>query len=123
MPAKTSAASASCGTHFGLTKLVASIERRLVAESRSTRAILSALLTRAGSFWSPSRGPTSTIRTCAAVATSILQREQDGVGVDEVALARQQPGHHAVARRLEREFHLHRLHHQQLLPLADAVPR
>jgi hypothetical protein len=61
--AKTSLASASCGTHFGLTKLVASIVRSPVADSRSISAILSGVAMTFFSFCSPSRGPTSTMRT------------------------------------------------------------
>src|SRR3970282_2127366 len=43
MPANTSAASLNCGTHLGLTKLVTSMLRSPVADSRSISAILSAV--------------------------------------------------------------------------------
>src|SRR5690606_9868825 len=121
MPANTSAASASCGTHFGLTKLVASTVRRPVVDRRSMSAILSAAGTCAASFCRPSRGPTSTMRTWAGMGISVLQGDEHGVGVDEIAFAGAQFGHHAVARGLERQLHLHRLHHQQLLALAYRV--
>src|SRR5690606_12976309 len=107
MPASTSAASASCGTHLGLTKLVASMVRRPVADSLSTNATLSAVLIIAFSFCNPSRGPTSTIRTWDAMATSGLQCHQHGVGIDEVASRGTHLGHRAIARRLERKFHFH----------------
>ena len=68
MPVKTSAASASCGIHFGLTKLVASMLDRPVAVSRSISAILSAVATISFSFCRPSRGPTSTILTNSVTA-------------------------------------------------------
>src|SRR5687768_9356887 len=119
MPAYTSAASASCGTHLGLTKLVASIDRRPVADRRSTSAILSAVATIVFSFCSPSRGPTSTMRTAAGIATSGLQAHQHGVGLDELAGRRAHFGDGAVARRLQAQLHLHRLEHQQLLARHD----
>ena len=43
MPANTSAASAICGTHFGLTNADTSITGSPAALSRSTNAILSAV--------------------------------------------------------------------------------
>src|SRR3546814_11291428 len=81
----TSAASASCGTHFGLTKLVASMQRRPVADRRSISSTLAAVGMMDFSFCRPSRGPTSTMRTLAGRAMSMLQRRQHGVGFDEVA--------------------------------------
>ena len=63
MPAKTSPASAICGTHFGLTNAATSITGSPAALKRSTNATLSAVLTEAASFCSPSRGPTSTTVT------------------------------------------------------------
>jgi hypothetical protein len=50
MPAKTCSASASCGTHFGLTNADTSIAVWPAALSRSTNAILSAVETGATSF-------------------------------------------------------------------------
>src|SRR5690242_19864716 len=63
MPVNTSAASASCGTHFGLTKLVASMVCRPVEDSRSISAIFTSAGSRVFSFCRPSRAPTSTMRT------------------------------------------------------------
>ena len=59
IPRKTSAASAICGTHFGLTNADTSIAGRPAVVKRSTNAILSVVATFAASFCSPSRGPTS----------------------------------------------------------------
>src|SRR5690606_10716301 len=109
----TSAASASWGTHFGLTKLVASMLCSPVAERRSISSILCAVATIACSFWSPSRAPTSTMRTASGRAISIPQLQQDGVGLDELAGDGDHRRDLAVARRLERQFHLHRLDDQQ----------
>jgi hypothetical protein len=58
-PAITAAASAICGTHFGLTKLVTSMWRRPACCSWRTSSILSAVATACASFCKPSRGPTS----------------------------------------------------------------
>src|SRR5215831_7938925 len=59
----TAAASAICGTHFGETKLVASIAGRPASVSRSIRPTLTSVGTVPFSFCRPSRGPTSTMRT------------------------------------------------------------
>src|SRR5215217_3221734 len=59
----TSAASASCGTAFGLTKLVTSMTGRPAAVSASTNAIFALVGIVVASFWRPSRGPTSTTTT------------------------------------------------------------
>src|SRR5690606_22702002 len=123
MPAMISAASASCGTHRGLTKLVASTTGNPVADSRSTSVILSAVAMVADSFCSPSRGPTSTICRRDGMAMSVLQGDEHGVGVDEVPLGGADLGDRAVARGLERQLHLHRLQHHQLLACDDHVAR
>src|SRR5882757_8032983 len=61
----TSAESAICGTHFGLTKAPASIVVSPVADNRSISPTLASSDTTVFSFCSPSRGPTSTMRTAA----------------------------------------------------------
>src|SRR5881394_3276313 len=81
MPANTSAVSAICGTHFGLTKAPTSITGRRAADRRLTNSILSAVETRACSFCSPSRGPTSTM------VTRTLELYQRGVRRHELAFA------------------------------------
>src|SRR4030095_7377739 len=63
MPAKTSAASAICGTHLGLTNAETSITEWPASAGLVTHAILWLVGTDAASFCGPSRGPTSTIRT------------------------------------------------------------
>jgi hypothetical protein len=57
--------SAICGTHFGDTKLPASMPVSPASASASISATLASAGTVEGSFCSPSRGPTSTTRTCA----------------------------------------------------------
>ena len=57
--ATSSAASASCGTHVGWTKLVASTIGSPAAMSRWTNSALISTGTIADSFCRPSRGPTS----------------------------------------------------------------
>ena len=80
MPANTSAASAICGTHFGLTNADTSIAGRRAAVNRSTNSILFAVLIVAGSFWSPSRGPTSTIVTREGSVTGPVYALEAGSG-------------------------------------------
>src|SRR6185295_6235283 len=64
MPSRTSVWSAICGIHLGETNAVASIAARPASPSRSISSSLTAVGTSPGSFWRPSRGPISTIRTC-----------------------------------------------------------
>ncbi len=59
MPVNSCSASASCGTHFGWTKLVVSMVRSPASASRSTNCALTSTGTIAASFCNPSRGPTS----------------------------------------------------------------
>jgi hypothetical protein len=53
----------TCGIHFLLTKLVASIVFKPVLDNRSISSVLTWVGTRNFSFCRPSRGETSTIRT------------------------------------------------------------
>src|SRR6185312_68625 len=59
----TCSASASCGITSGRTKLVTSSRCNPVAPSSSISRTLSAVAITSGSFWKPSRGPTSRTRT------------------------------------------------------------
>ncbi len=61
--ASTSAASASCGITSARTKLVTSRRRSPVRASASINSTLRAVGITSGSFWKPSRGPTSRMRT------------------------------------------------------------
>ncbi len=63
MRSSTSVWSAICGIHFGETKAVASIARRPASARRSISSSFTAVGTSPFSFCSPSRGPTSTMRT------------------------------------------------------------
>src|SRR3954453_16979362 len=63
MRPSTSAASASCGITSGRTNEVTSSRGSLVAASMSISRTLSPVAMTSGSFWKPSRGPTSRIRT------------------------------------------------------------
>src|SRR6266702_2894992 len=64
-PASNCSASASCGTHFGETKLVASRMVRPVAANRSRNSSFTSTGSTDDSFCSPSRAPTSQIVTSA----------------------------------------------------------
>src|SRR5579872_197199 len=91
-PARTSSASASCGITSGRTKLVTSSRRRPVAPSISISRTLPAVPMISGSFWNPSRGPTSRTRTAAGSSLIPLlideaQSEQVRDGLETVALA------------------------------------
>ena len=61
--ASTSPASASCGITSARTKLVTSSRRSPVRASWSISRTLSAVAITSGSFWKPSRGPTSRMLT------------------------------------------------------------
>ena len=74
--ASTSAASASCGITSGRTNEVTSIRLNPVAESRSISRTLSAVAIVSGSFWKPSRGPTSRMRTL--LGSSVMRRSLCG---------------------------------------------
>ena len=63
MRRSTSAPSASWGTTSARTKLVTSRRRRPVRASASIRRTLSSVAIISGSFWKPSRGPTSRMWT------------------------------------------------------------
>src|SRR5438445_2497662 len=71
----TSAASARCGTAFGLTKLVASITVWPASSRRSMNASFVSVGSVRSAAWRPSRGPTSTICTRSG------RRERSGPGV------------------------------------------
>ena len=72
---RTSGPSASCGITSARTKLVTSSRRRPVRASISTRRTLSSVGIVSGSFWKPSRGPTSRMLTRSSLmATSCRGR-------------------------------------------------
>ena len=60
----TSSASDSCGITSARTNEVTSSRRSPVCDRQSISATLSAVAITSGSFWKPSRGPTSRMRTC-----------------------------------------------------------
>src|ERR1700674_1115754 len=101
MPAKTSAASAIWGTHFGLTNAVTSMTGSFAAPRRLTNSILSAVETETCSFCRPSRGPTSTTVTCRprkdlmSIPGSV-QVNEDGVGLHQLTLATPYGGDHGL---------------------------
>src|SRR5215210_3419007 len=83
MRSSTASASASCGITSARTKLVASSRSTPVRASRSMSRTFSSVGTTSGSFWKPSRGPTSRMRTrsgvmphrnlyCAAVSSPVV---------------------------------------------------
>src|SRR6201999_3675250 len=77
----TSPASASCGITSARTKLAPSTRRSPVAASISTSRTLSSVAITSGSFWKPSRGPTSRSFTAfgmpAPALTSSPERPRD----------------------------------------------
>ena len=64
--ATTSSAPAICGTRVSSTKLTASIRGSPALDSRRTSSARTAGASVSGSFWSPSRGPTSQTVTRSA---------------------------------------------------------
>jgi hypothetical protein len=65
MACSTSGASASWGMTSARTKLVASRRRSPVRASASIRRTFTSVGMTSGSFWNPSRGPTSRMRTAS----------------------------------------------------------
>src|SRR6267378_1812462 len=112
MPAKTSAASANCGTHPGLTNADTSIAGRLAAVSRLTNSILSAVEIAACSFCRPSRGPTSTMVTRrprrVVRFTALHEIYQSRFGLHEIAVAAVHSSDSGVGWGAYRQLHLHR---------------
>ena len=123
----TSAASASCGTHFGLTKLVTSIRSKPQSDSRSTSPILACVSISRFSFCRPSRGAISTMETRFGRhdprhhASSGFSDQQHGALAGLIALADMQAFHDAVAPRRQRQLHLHRFHDDQRIALRNHV--
>src|SRR5687767_5088215 len=74
----TSTASASWGITSARTKLVSSMRRTPAAASSSIRRTLSSVAIRSGSFWKPSRGPTS--RTLTRSGKSMGGRYKNAAG-------------------------------------------
>src|SRR5690606_21201479 len=120
MPLNTSVASASCGIHFGETKLVTSTVSRPVSVSRSMNAILVAAGTTALSFCKPSRGPTSTILILSgnimALSSFRPNIHQRRFRFHHVAFAVKQLLDGARDACLDGDFHLHAFHDEQRLP-------
>src|SRR5690606_7255538 len=124
MPASTAAESAICGTHLDETKAPASTAGSPAADRASIRAILAAAGTVVGSAWSPSRGPTSTTRTCCGNAISCLlcvDAKQLGAFRHLVAGLVEDPGDDAVRRGEDRVLHLHRLQQHHGLAAFDRL--
>ena len=71
MRASTWAVSAIWGTHLGDTKLPASTTGNPAAARRSISSTLTSVGTVSGSFWRPSRGPTSTSLTDFGKGTTV----------------------------------------------------
>src|SRR5918995_6133251 len=75
--ATTSSAPAICGTRSGLTKLTASIRGSPAAASRRTSSARVSCASVPGSFWSPSRGPTS--QRVTRIRRSVASRSSSAV--------------------------------------------
>src|SRR5919202_287715 len=132
MARKTSSASAMRGTAFGCTNELTSIHPKPASESRSTKRTLTSVGMGAGSFCSPSRGPTSTMRTrrgrtsviALLYVLGLLVRadgEQARAAADLVAHLDAHLGNDARVRRLDHVLHLHRFEHDQRLVLDHAL--
>src|SRR3990170_3047275 len=117
MPANTSAASAICGIHFGLTKADTSITGRLAALNRLTNSILSAVEMAACSFCSPSRGPTSTTVMRLVMGGTSRQLDERGIRLNELALAAVDRDDSRIGGRAKRKLHLHRLEQNDRIAL------
>src|SRR4051812_14364431 len=120
IPAKTSAASAICGTHVGLTNADTSMVLCPASLSRLTNAILSAVEIEAASFCSPSRGPTSTRLTLATIS---IQIDEARARLNEFACAAMNCANGAVTRCADRKFHLHRFEHDERVTALHPVAR
>src|SRR5918911_1728099 len=136
MARKTSSASAMRGTAFGCTNELTSIHPKPASESRSTKRTLTSVGMGAGSFCSPSRGPTSTMRTRRGRTSAIpllyvldlvlnrfldlilgAEGEQARAAGDLLAHLDAHLRHDARVRRLDHVLHLHRFEHDQRLVL------
>ena len=130
----SSSASASCGTQRGCTKLVASTVGSPAASSRCDelgldldrdegRLVLQAVA-RPDLVDRHARGQPVQRHDGGALhqlGLRPLDDEQGGRG-DLLARGRVDRGDHAVERRLERELHLHRLHHAEDVALGHRSP-
>ena len=114
MPANTSAASAICGTHFGETNAVTSMARVTGGASGDRRRRSCA---RSGSARSRSAGRRADPpRRCVTRGEGSVASCRDPAGRRPAARARRRAQctarDDAVARRADRQFHLHRLEHR-----------
>src|SRR5215208_1654434 len=116
MRSSTSVWSAICGTHFGETKAVASTAGSPASARRSISSTLTAVGTSPRSFCSPSRGPTSTMRT------DLFKRDQLRAFEHLLAGGIVDLLHRAVGGGGNGVLHLHRLEDQQRLALAYLRP-
>lgn len=87
-------ASANCGICFGETRDVNSMVRRPAARSREIRSIFVDVGTCCLMFCSPSRGPTSTMRTAGGVDSTLMV---PGIVQFRVKVARLSPSPHIAA--------------------------
>src|SRR5215213_8876965 len=108
----TSVWSAICGTHFGDTNAVASTAGSPASARRSISSTLTAVGTSPRSFCSPSRGPTSTMRT------GLFKRDQLRAFQHLLAGGIVDLLHRTVGGRGDGVLHLHRLEDQQRVSLA-----
>ena len=120
MPANTSAASAICGTHFGLTNADTSITGRCAALSRLTNSILSAVETERVLVLQAVARPDfddgdAARRSSASTPPSV------GVGLHELAFAAADRRDDAVAERADRQLHLHRFEHDERVAFLHGV--
>src|SRR3954467_453953 len=124
MRSSTSVWSAICGTHFGDTNAVASTAGSPASARRSISSSLTAVASSPGSFCSPSRGPTSTMRTWSVPDFKCsLQGYELGALDDLIAGGIVDRLDHALGGRGDGVLHLHRFEDQQRLAFRHLLSR
>ena len=130
MPANTSAASAICGTHFGLTNADTSMTGRSAALSRLTNAILSAVGTERALVLQPVARPDfddrdvlSRSRVARRHGPSVTRSRPPASASAWTSSPSRQctAATDAVAERAHRQLHLHRLEHDDVSPFFTRV--
>src|SRR5260370_41084462 len=124
-PRSTKSEFTICGIAFADTKAPTSTVCSPAPTSASINAMRSATLTGVFSFWRPSRGPTSTMRTCSLMLISRSQRLDLGefdAFLHDIADLAFYHFQHARERRTQGLLHLHDLERQDRRALFEDCP-